>query len=95
MAAAMQFTPEEVARQDADEHSAENRRELMREIQRTRDPNARAVLQGELNKLDGRVQVEVAFKNAPAGTTATARNPTNNAYVPTRISYAMPSGDMP
>lgn len=88
------FTPEERARQQANEQSAENRRQLMAEIARTRDPGNRAILQGELNKLDGRVQVEVAFKNAPAGTTATARS-TTNAYVPTRISYAMPTGDLP
>lgn len=95
MAAAMQFTPEEVARQEANEHSAENRRELMREIQRTRDPGARAVLEGELNKLGGRMQVEVAFKNAPAGATATARVAGSNAYVPTSVSYAMPTGSLP
>jgi hypothetical protein len=96
MAAAMQFTPEEISRQEANEHSEENRRELMREIQRTRDPNARAVLEGELSKLTGgQVQVEVAFKNAPAGTTANARSKTTNAFVPTRISYSTLSGDMP
>jgi hypothetical protein len=95
MAAQMQFTPEELERQQASEHSAENRRQLMAEIARTRDPGNRAILQGELNKLDGRVQVEVAFKNAPPGTTATARNSASNAYVPTRISYSMPTGDMP
>lgn len=39
------------------------------------------------------VKVEVAFKNAPPGTTA--RSATENAYVPTRVSYSMPSGDMP
>lgn len=89
------FTPEERARQEANEQSAENRRQLVAELARTRDPGNRAILQNELNKLDGRVQVEVAFKNAPPGTTATARSATTNAYVPTRISYAMPTGDMP
>jgi hypothetical protein len=93
MASQMTFTPDELARQQANEQSAENRRQLLAEIARTRDPGNRAILQGELNKLDGRVQVEVAFKNAPAGTTATARSA--NAYVPTRISYAMPTGDLP
>lgn len=41
------------------------------------------------------VKVEVAFKNAPPGTTATARSTSENAFVPTRVSYSMPSGDMP
>jgi hypothetical protein len=89
------FTPAERARQQANEDSAENRRQLVAELARTRDPGNRAILQGELNKLDSRVQVEVAFKNAPPGTTATARSSSANAYVPTRISYSMPTGDMP
>lgn len=41
-----------------------------------------------------KVQVEVAFKGAPPGTTATARSTTENAFVPTRIAYSMP-GDGP
>ncbi len=89
------FTPAEMARQQADEDSPENRRELMREIQRTRDPAARAVLEGEMNKIDQRLHLEVTFKNAPPGTTATVKPVAENAYAPTRISYSLPSGDMP
>ena len=96
MAGQMSFTPAELARQQADEDSAANRRELVREIQRTRDPAARGVLQNELNKLDQRVHVEVTLKNAPAGTTATARVVSNDGPNATaRVQFAMPSGDMP
>jgi len=96
MAGQMAFTPAELARQQADEDSAENRRQLVSEIQRTRDPAARSVLQDELTKLDQRVHVEVTLKNAPAGTTATARVASADAATSTaRVQFAMPSGDMP
>ena len=94
MAGQMGFTPAELERQQADEDSAGNRRELMREIQRTRDPANRALLQGEMNKIDQRMQLEVTFKGLPSGMTATARGKTENAFVPTRIAYSMP-GDSP
>ena len=94
MAGQMAFTPAELARQEADEESASNRRELMREIQRTRDPASRAVLEGQMNEIDRKMHLEVTFKGMPAGTTATARNTADNAFVPTRIQYSMP-GDGP
>lgn len=40
------------------------------------------------------VHVEVAFKNAPAGVTATAKTHQGN-YVPTRVAYSMPTTVMP
>ena len=96
MAAQMTFTPAEIARQQADEDSAENRRQLVRELARTSDPGSRGVLQGELNKIDQRLHVEVTLRNAPAGTTATARIASADAPNATaRVQFAMPTGDMP
>ncbi len=96
MAGQMQFTPAELARQQADEDSAENRKQLVAAIARQRDPGARAVLEGELTKLDARLHVDVTLSNAPPGTTATARFV--SADIPNataRVQFAMPSGDMP
>ena len=90
------FTPAERRRQQESEDSAENRRELIRELQKTRDPTARNILQGELTKLDQRVHVEVTIKGAPPGTSASARvGSAGNASVSARVQYAMPSLDMP
>ncbi len=90
------FTPAERARQQADEDSAENRRELVRELARQRDPGARAVLQNELTKLDQRMQVEVTLRGAPAGSSATARVVSDAGPAATaRVQFAMPTGDMP
>lgn len=88
---------------------AERDREAMRIVQQesasATNPADRAALQRELaaraagastNTLAPQtVKVEVAFKGAPAGTTATAKSSTDNIYLPTHIEYAMPSGDMP
>lgn len=96
MANQMAFTPAELARQQASEDSDENRRELMREIQRTRDPAARGVLQGELSKMDARLHVDVTLKGMPAGTSATARVASaDHPNATARVQFAMPTGDMP
>ncbi len=90
------FTPEEMARMQAGEDTEANRRELMREIQRTRNPGARAVLQDTLTQMEQRMHVEITFKNAPPGVTATARVASaDGGRVSTRVQYAMPTGDMP
>lgn len=90
------FTPAERARQQADEDSASNRRELLREISRTRDPAARTVLQNELTKIDQRLQVEVTLRGAPPGSSASARVVSSDAPAATaRVQFAMPAGDMP
>lgn len=90
------FTPGERARQQASEDSAENRRQLVAEIAKTRDPGNRAILQGELNKIDARLHVEVTLRGAPPGTSASAR--VASADIPgatARVQFAMPTGDMP
>ncbi len=96
MRQAVAFTPEEMARMQAGEDTEANRRELMREIQRTRNPGARAVLQDTLTQMEQRMHVEITFKNAPPGVTATARVASaDGGRVSTRVQYAMPTGDMP
>lgn len=90
------FTPAERARQQANEDSAENRRELVRELARQRDPAARAVLQGELTKIDQRLQVEVTLRGAPPGSSASARVVSAAGPAATaRVQFAMPTLDMP
>ncbi len=90
------FTPAERARQQASEDSPENRRQLVAELARTRDPGNRAILQGELNKIDARLHVDVTLRGAPPGTTATTRVASSGgAQVSTRVQYAMPAVDMP
>ena len=97
MASQMAFTPEELARQQADEDSAGNRRELMRAIQSTRDPAARAVLQGELTKLQSRPVIEINVSRLPADAVVTARvkDSTTDGYTPTRIDYSFARDAMP
>lgn len=62
-------------------------------------PEDRAALQREISRRQaaegtGRLSVEVNFKNAPAGTTATART-ADGSFVPTRVSTSMPTSSMP
>lgn len=93
MRAAMNFSPEDAAHAAAVEHADQNIRDIQRELATQRDPGARRALQEELARNQG-VKVEVQFKNAPTGTTATARDAAG-MYLPTRVHYSMPSETMP
>jgi len=99
MAAQMQFTPAELERQQENEQSDENRRQLIAEIARTRDPGNRAILQQELAKLQGQSQqvIEVNVHNLPAGATVSAhvKGSGSDGYTPTRINYSLARDEMP
>lgn len=72
---------------------------VRQELSQAVSPEDRAALTRELARREaaagtGKLSVEVNFKNAPPGTTATARTP-DGAFVPTRVSTSLPSGAMP
>lgn len=101
MAGQMTFTPDELARQQASEESDENRRQLLAEIARTRDPGSRAILQDVLAKLQGQSQsqqtIEINVSNLPAGATVSAKvkGSASDGYTPTRINYSLARDEMP
>jgi hypothetical protein len=101
MAGQMAFTPDELARQQASESTDENRRQLLAEIARTRDPGSRAILEDVLAKLPGQQQsrqtIEINVSNLPAGATVSARakDSASDGYTPTRISYSLARDEMP
>jgi hypothetical protein len=99
MATQMTFTPEELARQQENEASAENRRELVRQIAIERNPANRAILQDVLAKLQpqGQQVIEINVNRLPAGATVSAavKGAASDAYTPTRINYSFAHDEMP